>query len=465
MAVKKFSAIGAAGAVTGTDKILGVQTGPIDVVYTVANLLNFTLAQNNTWVGAQTFSNYITVQGGVYANQTTTGLALGTDAGLAKRNGATGSDDVFVGFAAGILVPNGQTFHTFVGAYTGAAATAGTGGTAIGQKSLESATTISRSTGVGAKSGSRWITTTDDLLMGYGAGQFSNLTNVGRRTFIGVNAGDMDNGDLNIYLGYGAGQHSGQSATSSQRNIGIGALTFTALNSGISNIGIGYQALTAVISASGNVAIGDQAGVATTAGSNTFVGYNAGFTNITGGSNVYIGIGAGNNAPTSLSNSFISGNDGSSGGNRIDNVWFGKGYAAATPTAYALNGTGGSGADIAGGGLILAGGKGTGTGVSGFVKLQYAPAGSTSSTLNSLVDGLQLTTLGSIVLGNAALTTNASAGFLYIPTCAGTPVGTPTAFTGRVALIYDTTNHQLWVYDASWLQPKTPAAAAVVNWQ
>jgi len=37
----KFSAIAAAGAITGTDKVLGVQAGPTDVVYTITNLATF----------------------------------------------------------------------------------------------------------------------------------------------------------------------------------------------------------------------------------------------------------------------------------------------------------------------------------------------------------------------------------------------------------------------------------------
>lgn len=73
--------------------------------------------------------------------------------------------------------------------------------------------------------------------------------------------------------------------------------------------------------------------------------------------------------------------------------------------------------------------------------------------------------LGSIIIGAAAIAANATDGFLYIPTCAGTPTGVPTAKTGRVPMVYDTTNHQFWFYDGSWLQPKTPGAAAIVNWQ
>lgn len=59
---------------------------------------------------------------------------------------------------------------------------------------------------------------------------------------------------------------------------------------------------------------------------------------------------------------------------------------------------------------------------------------------------LTLKTNGTVVVGNAAIATNATDGFLYIPTCAGTPTGTPTGFTGRGPLVIDSTNHKLYFY-------------------
>jgi hypothetical protein len=81
--------------------------------------------------------------------------------------------------------------------------------------------------------------------------------------------------------------------------------------------------------------------------------------------------------------------------------------------------------------------------------------------------------LGSVVVNPnaahgfyAAIATNATDGFLYIPTCAGTPTGVPTAYAGHVPMVFDTTNSQFWFYTGgAWKQPKTPAGAATVTWQ
>lgn len=51
-----------------------------------------------------------------------------------------------------------------------------------------------------------------------------------------------------------------------------------------------------------------------------------------------------------------------------------------------------------------------------------------------------------MAVGPAAIATNATNGFFYVPGCAGTPTGTPTAYTGRVPIVVDTTNNKLYFY-------------------
>ena len=53
---------------------------------------------------------------------------------------------------------------------------------------------------------------------------------------------------------------------------------------------------------------------------------------------------------------------------------------------------------------------------------------------------------GSATIGVASLATTAVDGFLYVPTCAGVPTGTPTAKTGYAPIVVDTTNNRWYFY-------------------
>lgn len=77
--------------------------------------------------------------------------------------------------------------------------------------------------------------------------------------------------------------------------------------------------------------------------------------------------------------------------------------------------------------------------------------GGTSSTN----ERLQCDANGNVSIGNAAIATNATNGFLYIPTCAGAPSGTPTSKTGRVPMVYDSTNNNLYIYSGGWKKTTT----------
>jgi hypothetical protein len=58
---------------------------------------------------------------------------------------------------------------------------------------------------------------------------------------------------------------------------------------------------------------------------------------------------------------------------------------------------------------------------------------------------------GNVVINTAAIATTATDGFLYVPTCAGAPTGVPTSYTGRVPIVVDSTNSELYVYvGGSW---------------
>jgi hypothetical protein len=71
-------------------------------------------------------------------------------------------------------------------------------------------------------------------------------------------------------------------------------------------------------------------------------------------------------------------------------------------------------------------------------------------TTNGTAPGLTVARTNNVVVGSAALATNATDGFIYMPTCAGTPTGVPTAFTGRIAWCYDSTNNIIYLYNGAW---------------
>lgn len=97
--------------------------------------------------------------------------------------------------------------------------------------------------------------------------------------------------------------------------------------------------------------------------------------------------------------------------------------------------------------------KGTGTGQGGGFVWQTAKAGSSGSAQNSLSTAFSIDAPGNVIVGNAALATNATDGFLYAPSSAGAPSGTPTTKTGRVPMQFDTTNGRLYAYyGGAWHQ-------------
>jgi len=68
-------------------------------------------------------------------------------------------------------------------------------------------------------------------------------------------------------------------------------------------------------------------------------------------------------------------------------------------------------------------------------------------------DAFVLEDNGSTIVGDQAnLATSATTGFLYVPACAGTPTGTPTAVTGKIPVVADSTNNKLYIYSGgSWV--------------
>ena len=80
-------------------------------------------------------------------------------------------------------------------------------------------------------------------------------------------------------------------------------------------------------------------------------------------------------------------------------------------------------------------------------QLIYAHNGDYMAFNTNAAERMRITAAGNIVAGaSAALATTATDGFLYVPTCAGTPTGTPTAITGMAPIVVNTTNNKLYFY-------------------
>jgi len=76
----------------------------------------------------------------------------------------------------------------------------------------------------------------------------------------------------------------------------------------------------------------------------------------------------------------------------------------------------------------------------------------------AVADKFAITTTGSVILNakGSALATNATDGFTYVPSCAGTPTGVPTAVTGTVPIVVDSTNNKLYFYSGGAWQDAGP---------
>lgn len=65
---------------------------------------------------------------------------------------------------------------------------------------------------------------------------------------------------------------------------------------------------------------------------------------------------------------------------------------------------------------------------------------------STLVECMRLTSAGNVKAGLPSLATTATDGFFYIPTCNGTPTGTPTTIAGFAPMVVDDVNNKLYVY-------------------
>jgi hypothetical protein len=246
----------------------------------------------------------------------------------------------------------------------------------------------------------------NNLTLGTGAGD--SMTTADSTVAIGKDAlGTMTSGSGGTAVGFEAGLN--------HTSGGLAAFGYNAGRSAGGNVtAIGYGALD-VSTGSANVAVGTNAGgTLTTGDNNVFLGSGSGFSITTGSRNIILGVLAGGSASTS--NTFVAGSQWDT--SFINQVFFGSGIEAPSPIGYTINGSGASGTDIAGAAMMLAGGKGTGTGVGGSLIFQTAKAGTTGATLNPLLTRLAVDQDGriewtGITTANAPAVSAASNGAIF----------------------------------------------------
>jgi hypothetical protein len=295
-------------------------------------------------------------------------------------------------------------------------------------------------------------------------------------------ASSVASGASSVALGNG-------SSASASNTIAIGASVSNnssgsvAIGGSINSAGSGNIALNGSVNANGSsISIGGTntgTGCTLVGASATCSGQNATVLGRSAASAFDGSIAIGNGATTTATNQLVIGSSAFS----VSSAYIGNGVTNAAPTAFTLQGTGGSGTDIAGAAFTVAGGRGTGTGVGGSVNFQIAkPAAGTGASLNTLATVLSLSgTNGAAMFQNSANsttafqiqnaagtgnnfvvnTTNSVVGIGQAPTASGAALqiaggvqaitGSSPAFAAALTgtLVYDSTAGKFYIYDGS----------------
>ena len=249
-----------------------------------------------------------------------------------------------------------------------------------------------------------------DMTVGMGGGALPSNTVFGASAFVNNISGVRD-----VAIGVNTLIYNSDGTD----NTGVGYYSLSQMAHGVHNTAVGAESLVSALS-SYNAAVGSQAGSSLNTGErNSFLGMLAGLGIASGSNNVYIGqasqgssgssasimIGSqGNNlfnnsivlgtyASATANHQFVLGS--ANGGANINEHYFGAGVYNNSPTfwgdvLFTVAGASPGISDLSANyRYILAGAKGTGTGLGGSVVIQVAPAGSTGSTQNGLVDVME----------------------------------------------------------------------------
>lgn len=389
---------------TYTDATPSITASVIDDSVTFAKIQNITeskLLGRGQGSGAGD-TQELTVGSGLSLSGTTLSAS-------SSLEGFTGASNTGYGDNAGDSITS-ATGVVAVGVNAGTAITSSTGNTAIGFNALSSAATVDNNTAVG-----------------YQALAALNAS-TGGNTAVGSSAlAATTSGNGNTAVGSGALDVN----TTGSSNVGIGSNALGQNEGGGSNVAIGNGTLGSNVSGDACVAVGASALAGNTASDNVAVGANALDTNTSGTRNVAMGRSALTDN-TSASDSTGIGHRALVNSTGTQNTALGSnaGDLVTSGTANTFIGYNADSDSATGVGRTVIGKDAVGI-VNNCVQLGKAA--------------------DSVAVGAGAIATTATDGFLYVPTCAGPPTGTPTTITGLAPIVIDGTNNKLYFYSGgSW---------------
>lgn len=248
-----------------------------------------------------------------------------------------------------------------------------------------------------------WDKTTNILTLGSVATSPSIKTTAG--------AGGSAGANLAIQLGNGNGAGAG------------GGLSVVAGGGGATGTG-GYASLDAGV------------GGTTSGGGGSASMYGGSATSGSGGSSIAWG---GNSAAGAGGEAGLRSGSGTTAGGLVGLL--GGSASSGVGGAISISAGGSGGTNTNGADIGITASDGIGTNRGGTITLQAGSKGAGSNEHGNVVTNGQA----------SARATTATGGFLTIPSCAGTPTGVPASIpAGNVALIYDSTNNRIYIYNGAW---------------
>jgi len=335
------SSVGNAGStgnyctIVGNSACIAAMTGNSNSVYGNTAGLSLTSGHDNTILGQVAALTLTTGYNNVYI-------------GVLSDGAADTRDSIIIGYGADTGV-TGATSTIVIGSSAGNGGSTGDRCTVVGNDACTAAMTGADNCVFGALCAANLTSATNNCFMGTNtattATQVSNVVCLG--DFADVSANNITNA-----VAVGAASNVSSSSVSVGHSAGAGM-------TGVSNVVVGQGVAATLVGGTQNVCIGAQSDLGAAVQEAVVIGYGASAVNNTC-------VVLGHSSVSTAINQFVCG-----GNNKaITDIYFGEGVTNGTPPNITYHGTGGSGSNIAGGDLSVAGGIGTGIGLGGEVIIQ-----------------------------------------------------------------------------------------------